>query len=270
MPMSLMLLPLLVCAQVAEQPIPTVVRCEGPASSSVCPEGAMNDRRRPWFLRTVEVASLLPERPEAGGPVGTVRRGPLQGAAPEQGGVSVPRRCGPGWCVDGLVDQASGRVILEPQRTRDEGASQGGPGGWLERAVKITTSDDRTVSAYIGSAWWSVGAAHRNTELACATWDRATGRRLTLADVMPPTEARALLRDIEALLADPNESIDRLGDTLVPDCVDCSPSRTGVLFERGPTGPEPVLCLETSTPGAGMGVVHELHVGALRRALASR
>ena len=224
--------------------------------------------RRPWHLRSVDVASLLPERPLPGAPIGPVRRAPLPAPLTGPGGLTLPRTCGPGYCVDGLTDPATGRHLVRAQQTPDEAETLGGPSGWLERAVRLTGADDRTVSAYVGSVWWSEGAAHRNAHLGCATWDRETGRRLGLADLLPPKDARELMRTLERLLANPGEAIDTLGNTLVPDCTGCAPSMTGLLLEPGPRGPEPVLCLDVPVPGAGMGTVHELHLETLRRALA--
>lgn len=226
---------------------------------------AFEKARRPWYARTVRIDALLPERPVDGAPIGTVRRDASPLAAPA--GLATPRTCGGAWCVDGLTDPATGATFMAAKMSADELETLGGPGGWLERAVRVVAASDKTVSAYVGSVWFSAGAAHRNASLSCATWRRGTGARLTLTDLLGAAQARALLRMISELLLDPNRSIDLLGDTLVPDCTGCEATDAGVLIEPGSDGDEPLLCLEVPVPGAGMGEVHELRLGPLRRAL---
>jgi hypothetical protein len=73
--------------------------------------------------------------------------------------------------------------------------------GWAQsRVVRIAHVDDAHVSAWVGESEYFYGAAHSNNTLTCGTWDRRTGARLTLRDVLHgETEARlAALRAVEA------------------------------------------------------------------------
>lgn len=164
------------------------------------------------------------------------------------GDLRVVTRCGAHGCVDGLV---AGRRTLIPAAlaAAEEKALRDGDGYFLERVVRVPWSDERHVSAYVAESELS-GGAHANNHLSCRTFERAGGRALMLADVLPPRSAALLLAKVQALLDDPNAAIDAgLGFDASTDWSRYHVTPTGFRFASAPgDAPAILLCAEGTYP----------------------
>ncbi len=143
-------------------------------------------------VRLVRLDTLLPTPPSSVPTTAMLRpRAPPPSGQREQvGEVAVMTQCGSGHCVDGLRDLRSGKTLLATTLTPDE-EELVATSATFERAVRIAYVGEAHLSAYQGFTEVS-GGAHANNELACATWERQSGQRVKLSEVVPEAEAHAL------------------------------------------------------------------------------
>lgn len=142
-------------------------------------------------------------------------------------GIEVITHCTPDACVDGVRDAASGSVLVAAALSADDRAAlSASDGAWLERVARTAYVSARFVSLYIAESSYT-GGAHANNVLTCATFDRRTGREVTLGDVL--VGAPHLRARVQALLDHPNLAIDVLGEPLDGPGFTLS---SGLLFEQ--------------------------------------
>jgi hypothetical protein len=115
---------------------------------------------------------------------------PPLGRREQLGDIVVTTQCGPRYCVDGLQDLRSGRELMGMALTDEEKELVAAAAGF-ERAVRVANLGEIYLSAYQGFTETS-GGAHANNALACATWDRRTGRQIRLLEVVSGVEASVL------------------------------------------------------------------------------
>ncbi len=137
-------------------------------------------------------------------------------------------RCSGNACVDGLREPGAGLPLVSAALTADDREILAPQGSWLERRLWLASATDRFVSVYVAESSFSGGAAHANNSLSCRTFNRKTGRQLTLADVLP--DASRLTARVQALIDDPDRAVEVLGDSLDSGGVDASGSQ---LTARG-------------------------------------
>ena len=123
----------------------------------------------------VTIEDIAGPRPNTFGTFVGGRPEPATGVRQERRGVVVRTRGG----IDYLVDPAGPTSIPYA-----DAAWLGGEGftGDLERIIWITAVTPRHVSVLIGQSEYTEGAAHANNSLRCATFDRQTGREVSLFD----------------------------------------------------------------------------------------
>ncbi len=162
------------------------------------------------------------------------------------GDVRVITRCGANWCTDGLV--AGPRTLIPPVLSGDEARTLSTDDGYFtERVLRVAWSDQRYVSVYVAESEFS-GGAHANNSLGCRTFDRAAGRELSLAEVLPPRSAALLLAKSQTLLEDANAAIDAGFDGLT-DWAHYRVNARGFRFADSPgDSPAILLCAEGVYP----------------------
>ena len=145
-------------------------------------------------VRLVSLEAIAPTPPSSFPSTALVRmRSQPEGGERERlQDVAVVSRCDERSCLDGLRDLRTGRDLIALAATRDEREILDVPGS-VQRVVKLAYVSDDVISIYTGATELS-GGAHANNELACATYDRRTGRPVDLTKVVPPPEAPTLLR----------------------------------------------------------------------------
>jgi hypothetical protein len=101
-----------------------------------------------------------------------------------------------GFYVAGLVDKRTKRTLVPARLSQDDRQlvayreTPDSGDSWLYRAVIPVEVNDHYVTAYLAEASYGSGAAHANYDIACATWDRQTGKRLGLEDFLGAKAAR--------------------------------------------------------------------------------
>ncbi len=106
-------------------------------------------------------------------------------------GMTVITVCGETYCTDGLRDERSGSLLVDPAPTPDEREVER-QGGWLERVLRVVYVSEDFVSLYVAESSLSAGAAHANNRLSCTTYDRHTGHALPLDARLQPDVDQAL------------------------------------------------------------------------------
>lgn len=138
-------------------------------------------------------------------------------------GFELSTRCSGNACVDELRELAAGLVLVPAALTADDREVLAPHGSWLERRLWLASATDRFVSVYVAESSFPDGAAHANNSLSCQTFNRKTGRQVTLADVLP--DASRLTARVQALIDDPERALEVLGDSLESGGVDARGSR---------------------------------------------
>lgn len=159
------------------------------SGASTASTGAPEDGRR---ARLVRLSELIPTPPSAVPTTAMLRSRtmPPSGQREQVGDIIVTTQCGPRYCTDGLRDSRSGLDLIPTTLSAEENELVAASAE-LERAVRIAHLEESYLSAYKGFTEFS-GGAHANNELTCGTWDRRTGRKVSLSEVLPPAEASAL------------------------------------------------------------------------------
>jgi hypothetical protein len=119
------------------------------------------------------------------------RTQPADGVRERQGDIAVVSRCEAQTCLDGLRDLRTERELIPFAPTRDEKETLDGQGS-VQRVVKLARASDDSVSVYLGSTSTSEGSKSTN-RLACVTYNRHTGRPMSLKHAVDPKQVPALM-----------------------------------------------------------------------------
>jgi hypothetical protein len=186
-----------------------------------------------FFTVAISLETLFPSPPARYPTTAMIREypAPSSGVRQQMGAVSVPAVCKEGYCKDGIFDAQTGREILPITPSPDEREILGAPGDFVD-AVRLTSVDDRWISAYLGQTEYS-GGAHSNNELECAVFDRRTGRRVELQDVVGKRRARVELRRAQRLLDAQNEPFHVDPRSFRLDPVNGGPILCALYFQGG-------------------------------------
>jgi hypothetical protein len=128
------------------------------------------------------------------------RAAPAGGLRQKLGGVVVPSSCGDRYCVDGLLDRERKRELIAPIPNDDDRAALAMRDSTVQRVVHIAYVDKRSISVHLGGSEFT-GGAHATNELSCATFDRHSGRRWSLATLTTPKGRRQILARARQLLS---------------------------------------------------------------------
>lgn len=135
---------------------------------------------------------VLPQRDEAGAPV------PVEAGGE---GLFIHSRCNQAGCADGLEDREHHHELIAPATLPGESAHTD-----MESVLRVLDADwqNRRVSLLRLESRYTRGAGHSNNSTECLTFDRKTGRRLKLSDLVGAAEARRLLARANHLRDDEN------------------------------------------------------------------